>query len=172
MSKLTGDFLQEIFVRYAHELNGFVRSHWPKEQDVADIIQESFLRLSQTPNPEQIINTRAFLFQTAANMVVDLHRRRQVREKFLETFVDSDALDLPQQSPETYWENHETLEQLRLWLHEMPELQRHAFVLYRIEGYTYAEIAQHLGISVRCSERYVKLVTEHISTRLDNIGGF
>lgn len=172
MSKLASDLLQDIFLKYAHELNGFVRSRWPKEQDVADIIQESFLRLSQTPNPEQIINTRAFLFQTAANMVVDRHRRRQVREKFLETFVDVDALDPPQQSPETYWENHETLEQFRLWLNELPELQRHAFVLFRIEGYSHSEIAQHLGISVRCSERYVKLVMEHISSHLDDIGGF
>ncbi|MDO9214663.1 MAG: sigma-70 family RNA polymerase sigma factor [Methylococcales bacterium] len=171
MPKLTGDFLQDVFLKYAHELGGFVRARWPKEQDVADIIQESFLRLSQTPSPERIENPRAFLFQTAANMVVDRHRRRQVRENYLETHVDSDAAPY-QHSPENHWEHQEALEQLNVWLNEMPALQRHAFVLYRIEGYSHAEIAKHLDISVRCSERYIKRVMEHISTHLDDIGGF
>jgi RNA polymerase sigma factor (sigma-70 family) len=171
MSKLTGDFLQDVFLKYAHELGGFVRGRWPREQDVTDIIQESFLRLSQTPSPERIQNPRAFLFQTATNMVVDRHRRRQVRESYLDTDVDLETLQ-HQHSLETHWENYEALEQLSVWLNEMPELQRHAFVLYRIEGYSHAEIAKHLGISLRCSERYVKLVMQHISSRLDNIGGF
>ncbi len=51
------------------------------EQDVADIVQESFLCLSsQYPNLETIPNPRALLFKTAANRVVD--RRRNIQERY------------------------------------------------------------------------------------------
>jgi len=39
-------------------------------------------------------------------------------------------------------------------------------VLYRLEGCSHAEIANRLGISVRCSERYVMLAVQHISAKL------
>ncbi|MCF7967303.1 hypothetical protein V3O24_05525 [Methylobacter sp. Wu8] len=62
MSESKPSFLHDLFLKHAHEVNAFIRGRWPREQDVDDIMQESFLRLSQVPNPETIINPRAFLF--------------------------------------------------------------------------------------------------------------
>lgn len=162
-------FLHSLFHQHAHEINAFIRGRWPKEQDVADIVQESFLRLSQYPNPETIQNPRAFLFQTAANVVVDRHRRRETRRRYLVPDTDiNDVADM-QASPERACEAQQELALFTQWLAELPELQQHALILFRIEGYSHAEIAQRLGISVRCSERYVKLAMQHISKRLDTL---
>ncbi len=166
MPKDFSGFLHTLFQRHAHEVSSFVRGRWPREPDVADIVQESFLRLSQYPQPETIQNPRAFLFQTAANLTVDRHRRRETRERFDEAGAEIELVADASQCPERYWQVQQQLDKFSAWLDELPELRRHAFVLYRVEGCSHAEIAARLGISVRCSERYVMLAMQHISAKL------
>lgn len=166
MSQSKHRFLHELFQKHAHEVRAFLSGRWPKEQDIADIVQEAFLRLSQYPNPHEILNQRAFLFQTASNIAVDRYRRCKTRERYAESEEDIEAIAMMHSSPEHYWETHEALEQFSEWLDELPELPRHAFVLYRIEGCSHAEIAVRLGISASSSERYVRSAMQHISKRL------
>lgn len=166
MSKESPGFLHTLFLQHAHEMGAFVRGRWPREPDVNDIVQEAFLRLSQYPEPQTIQNPRAFLFQTAANLTVDRHRRRETRERFDEPDADIEQVADQRLSPEHYWQTHQQLEKFSAWLDELPELRRHAFILYRVEGCSHAEIAKRLGISVRCSERYVMLAMQHISSKL------
>lgn len=166
MPKDSPGFLHRLFLQHAHEVTAFVRGRWPKEQDVTDIVQEAFVRLSQYPKPETIQNPRAFLFQTAANLTVDRHRRRKTRERFDEADADIKQIADHNLSPEHYWQTQQQLELFSAWLDELPEIRRHAFVLYRIEGCSHAEIAARLGISIRCSERYVMLAMQHISAKL------
>lgn len=167
MPKSVHPFLHDVFLNYAHEVTAFLSRRWPKEQDIADIVQESFLRLSQYPEPEAIRNPRAFLFQTAANLAVDRHRRAKIREQCGDHEAEAETVADSRLSPHHYWEAREALDHLSRWLDELPELQRHAFILYRLEGSSHAEIAVRLGVSVRCSERYVRLAMQHISKRMD-----
>ena len=166
MSESKHSYLHNLFLNHAHEISAFIRGRWPREQDCDDILQESFLRLSQVPNPETILNPRAFLFTTASNVAVDRHRRRKTRERFLEPDADLENLANDCLSPERHSEAQQALERLTEWLEELPELHRHAFVLYRIEGCSHAEIAVRLGISVSSSERYVKHALHQIGVRL------
>jgi RNA polymerase sigma-70 factor (ECF subfamily) len=166
MSDPKHSFLHDLFLKHAHEVSAFIRGRWPREQDVDDIMQESFLRLSQVPNPETILNPRAFLFTTASNMAVDRHRRRKTRERYIEQDADLENLTNDPFSPDRHSEAHQALERFTEWLDELPEMHQHAFVLYRIEGCSHAEIAVRLGISVSTSERYVKHAMHHISARL------
>lgn len=166
MSDASSGFLQTLFLKHADEIGAFVRGRWPKEPDVGDIVQETFLRLSQYPAPETIRNPKAFLLQTAANLTVDRHRRREIREHLADADAEPELIPDRGLSPEHYWQAHQQLERFSAWLDELPELQRHAFVLYRIEGCSHREIADRLGISVRGSERYVMLAMQHISARL------
>jgi RNA polymerase sigma factor (sigma-70 family) len=166
MSEPKSSFLHELFLKHAHEVSAFIRGRWPREQDVDDIMQESFLRLSQVTDPETILNPRAFLFTTASNMAVDRHRRRKTRERYIEPDADIENLANDHLSPDRHLAAHQALERFTEWLDELPELHRHAFVLYRIEGCSHAEIAVRLGISVSSSERYVKHAMQHIGVHL------
>ena len=166
MSEAKNFFLNELFHQHAGEISSFILGRWPREQDVADIVQDPFLCLAQYPNLEEIRNPRAFLFKTASNMVVDRQRRRNTRERYNKPEADVETVADRQLSPDRYWEAHEALAHFAQWLDELPELQRHAFVLFRIEGCSHAEIALRLGISISSSERYVRVAMQHISKRL------
>ena len=166
MSDPKHSFLHNLFLKHAHEASNFIRGRWPREQDVDDIIQESFLRMSQVPNLESILNPRAFLFTTASNVAVDRHRRRKTSERYIEPDANLENSANDHLSPERHSEAHQALAHFTEWLDELPELHRHAFVLYRIEGCSHAEIAIRLGISMSSSERYVRNAMQHISVRL------
>ena len=166
MSEPNHSFLHELFLKHAQEVSSFIRGRWPREQDFDDIMQESFLRLSQVSNPQAILNARAFLFTTASNIAVDRHRRRKTRERYLEPVADLENLANDCLSPERHSEAQQALARFTEWLKELPEIHSHAFVLYRIEGFSHAEIAMRLGISVSTSERYVKHAMQHLGVRL------
>lgn len=163
MPQFSPNLIQDLFVKHAREISVFIRNRGSNEQDVADIMQESFVRLSQYPYAETVQNPKGFLFQTVANIAVDWHRRSKVRDGYAEPEADIDTLMDKQPSPESYWETRETLEQFNQWLEELPELHRHAFVLYRIEGCSYAKIARRLKVSESSAERYVKAAMNRIS---------
>jgi RNA polymerase sigma factor (sigma-70 family) len=166
MPKPSRRLLHELFLKHAAEMGAFIRKRGSDEQDVADIVQESFVRLSQYSQAETIQNPRAFLFQTASNIAIDFHRRCQVRALHTEDDADLDVISDTRQSPQRYWESQETLDQFNHWLEALPELQRHAFILHSVEGCTFTEIAVRLNISASSAERYAKLAMLHVSKQL------
>mgnify|MGYP001636545118 CR=1 FL=1 len=166
MVKHDRSFFNAMFLQHAEAVGAFIRSRCPHEDAVADIVQEAFVRLIQYPNPEEIREPRAFLIQTAANVAVDYYRRNNTRDRFAANDADVEKVQDWQFAPDRHCENHEALQLFEGWLGELPELQRHAFVLRRIEGYSHAEIASKLGLSLRCTERYVQLAMRHLAIRL------
>ena len=101
MSESKHSFLHDLFLKHAHEVSDFISGRWPMEQDVADIVQESFLRLSQVPNPETIHNPRALLFKTAANMIVDRQLHRKTQECYDEDIEIATKMDCYEETGET-----------------------------------------------------------------------
>ena len=164
-------FFNETYQKHLHELKAFIQKRWPKEQDVDDLVHEAFLRFAQYPEMELIQNPRAFLFQTASNLAIDGYRQKQSRKAYFETKVEvEEIIDRESLSPESHWENQQALNQFTTSLNQLPKLQRHAFLLFRLEGLSHAEIALRLGISTRCSERYVMMAAQHL-IKTKKIGG-
>jgi RNA polymerase sigma factor (sigma-70 family) len=155
MPSLDNSLLNQLFKAHSKEMLAFIRGRFP-EEDSADIVQEAFLRVLQYPNPETIREPRTFLFQTAANVAVDYYRRAKTRDRFSDYNADAEALADATNLPQQKCEHEERLQLFSGWLENLPELQRHVFVLFRIEGYSHKEIAEKLDISVRCSERYLQ----------------
>lgn len=155
-------FFSEIYQKHLHELKSFIQKRWPKEQDVDDLAHEAFLRFAQYPDLEAIQNPRAFLFQTATNLAIDSYRQKQTRKVHFELEMEVEELtERENLSPQAHLENQQSLSHFTELLNQLPELQRHAFLLYRLEDMTHAEISLRLGISVRSSERYVMQAAQY-----------
>ena len=54
----------------------------------------------------------------------------------------------------------EALQAVDTLLHGLPPVVRRAFLLSQLEGYTYAEIAQTLNVTVRTVQRYLTKAME------------
>ncbi|WP_404482447.1 RNA polymerase sigma factor [Novosphingobium sp. BL-52-GroH] len=130
-----------------------------------DLTQEAFLRMTEGGGGA-IANGRAWLYRTAHNLAVD-HSRQSFRRRT--DTVDADRLaDIQDQSPspEDIAADRAELERLRRVIEELPERTQQVFVAVRIDGATYAETAERLGISDSSVQKHLARAVHHVMRRM------
>lgn len=63
----------------------------------------------------------------------------------------------------------ETVDRMEQALRRLPARRRNIFLLHRLDGLSYAEIADLYGISVRRVERHIAAAMLHLGCELDGI---
>lgn len=119
----------------------------------ADLAHDTYLRVlrrGEAPEPGQ---SRRFLTQIAKGLVVDLYRRRRIEAAYLETLSLLPEPHAP--SPEEQALTLEALVEIDTLLHELPDKPRRAFLMCRLDGKSYQEIAEALSVSVSSVEKYI-----------------
>ena len=135
-----------------------------EDRDTADdLVQETYLRAWRSFDRfEPGTNCRAWLFRIFFNVHSE-HRRSQARKPLvfsLDRVKESTPL-----SP-TYTTSDLTLEEIRAALGELVEPYRIAIVLADIEGLTYREIAEALGVPIGTVMSRLSRGREILRTRL------
>lgn len=157
--------LDKVFHRHSKELLIFASQRAGNAAE--DVVQETYLRLLQHPDPESIGNIRAYLYRITANLCVDLHRKRVSEARYEVEATDDVEREVvkvaaTEPTPELQFSHEQAMDRLRDMLQALPEMTRYVFVLKRIEGLSHAEIANRLGISVRHSERRYSAALRHL----------
>lgn len=156
ISMLPGDTTLSIHTLYSDHhrwLQGWLRRRLGNTFDAADLAHDTFLRVmvsGRTPESEQ---SRAHLTQIAKGLVVDLHRRRQLEAAYLDALAQFPSALVP--SAEERALVFEDLLQVDAVLHALPVKVREVFLLSQLDGLTYSEIAQRMGISFGAVRKYM-----------------
>lgn len=137
-------------------LKRYLRSRCTSQADADDAFQEVVARLFIRAQTAPIEDFDSFAMRIARNLVVDAFRRSRSHESVEDDLAD----DLPS-AAESY-EAKTALERLGKAMGELPERQRAAFALRRLDGMPLREIAQRLGVSLATVER-------DIATALKNL---
>ncbi len=111
----------------------------------SDLVQEAFTRMLRCGAFERVENPQAYLTRTAHNLVIEAARQRMRRPAAAFMFDEErDAPVLPQQ--EQRIEATELRRVFRRAVCAMPRKTRRIFLMHRLRGMTYREIAEKLGI--------------------------
>ena len=113
----------------------------------ADIAQEAYLRLASLPANTVLLNARAYLFATAANLVTDHLRFAAVRGESVPADGLAEALADPEPQAELRLLSREALAVLQRAVATLPPRSREVFELHKFEQLSYLEIADRLGIA-------------------------
>lgn len=108
------------------------------DQAGEDLVHESYLRAAPYLSDGTLRHPKALLIRIAENLASNLRR-----DRYLEVAEDPSDSALPGQSLSATQDHAVTFKQIVLAL--SPEL-RDVFVLNHVQGMTYEEIANHLGI--------------------------
>ena len=149
----------EIFLELRGDLCIFLERKLSSEE-AADIIQEVYLRW-QNLDLSNINNPRAFLFTIALNMIRDKARRRARAHEYAEAMQGLYENNCTDGDPALRYDERAQLKSLLKALDQLPEAVRHAFLLFRYDGLTHAEIALQLGISKKTVSRHIQRASEH-----------
>ncbi len=125
----------ELLERHEREIFAYVLRLTGSREDADDLYQETFLAAFRAWPPPRSGNERAWLYRIATNKAIDRTRRNK-------RIVP--IADLRLAAPE---HDGVTLADLGAAVRALPTGQRAAFVLRKVEGQTYAEVAAALGCS-------------------------
>jgi RNA polymerase sigma-70 factor (ECF subfamily) len=141
-------------IPHLERLRALLRKLGRTREDSEDLIQEAFLRLHVYCRTHEVRQEEAFLVRTVRNLSVDAHRRAH-RELYVEERVESlPLLDL-RPRPDEEAALSERLDRVRAVLDGLTPRTREVFLMHRMEGYSSAQIANTLGISVSAVEKHI-----------------
>lgn len=124
-------------------------------QEAEDLIQEAFLRLQQyCAEGGEVREPEAFLVRTVRRL--SLNARRDAHG---DLYVAESPEELPlidfSPRPDEVLAADECLRKMTQTLDAINPRTREVFFLHRLEGWSYAQIARHLGISVSAIEKHI-----------------
>lgn len=153
VNRIDGE-VHDMYVEYRAELCQYVmKSVGVGKAEAEDVVQAAFAKVSQL-DLETIRNGRAFLYKTCRNIAVDVQRRSQVRQKHVDSFVDTDG-GIDQLAPERIVDGRRDLKIVSQVLWQMPQKRRRILIMSRFDGLSYAEIARRENLSETVVRKHV-----------------
>lgn len=160
--------IQEIIRRHHTGLIKFLRRRLSVADDADDVAQETYIRMMKYEGSRELRSPSAMLFRIAVNVANDHGRAALSRCASSHTDIDNVDLTSEQPSAERTVLAEQNLELLLDVIEALPPKCKQVFLLSRAGGMTYAEIAQHCGISVKMVE---KQISRAMAACLAKVGG-
>jgi RNA polymerase sigma factor (sigma-70 family) len=126
-----------------------------------DLLQETYLRVARALNERPITHLEPFVFQTARNLALDHLRARRLQERTLLEDVSTDVLHnvaAPGSCAEDAAHAEQLLQRLSSSLSKLSERQQRIFILSRLQGASYVDIAETLQVSASTVQKELKLI--------------
>jgi len=139
--------------------------------DIEDMVQEVFARMVARDGGEPVGHLGGYVMKTAASVLADRSRRRTFRRADSHVAFDPELHGEEELDPLRILGGKEDLREATAALLSLPERTRTIFVLRRLEGQSYREIAAQLGISVSAVEKHMVRAIEQVSLRMEKQDG-
>ncbi|WP_132911334.1 sigma-70 family RNA polymerase sigma factor [Sphingomonas sp. BK235] len=152
--------------RFRSSLHRYFVRRVRDQAEAEDLVQDVFVRLARRGGLGDVANLAGYIFETAASVLQDRARRRQVRAADAHGPFDSNHHAGEDFAPDRVFDGKERLRQVGVALLELPERTRHVFVLRRLEGMRYNDIASQLGISVSSAEKHMQRAIAFLTERM------
>ena len=159
---MTKEEFKEIFDQNFDEVRAYVFYRCGDEELAVDITQECFLKLWEKKNIIRLSQVRGLLFKMASDLFIN-NFHHQKRTKLLFQNISFEEQDY---SPEEILSFEQLKEKYESLLLKMPEKQRAVFLMSRIDGLMYKEIAERLDLSVKAIEKRMKNALGFLRTSL------
>jgi RNA polymerase sigma-70 factor (ECF subfamily) len=157
--------LARLFVEHNRDLVRFLQTRLESRQEAEEVAQESYARLLGLDQPDVLGFLRAYLFKTAAHLAIDRLRHRATRRSAGPRLEASYGLsDTP--TPEDIAASEQEASLVSRYLAELPPNCQQAFLLYRVQELSPAEVAAEMRISERMVRYYVVRAISHCRARL------
>ncbi|KAB0501730.1 RNA polymerase sigma factor [Pseudomonas moorei] len=147
-----------VFLSQRSQMEALVSRRVGCRATAADLVQDLFLRFWRRPLV-QVEELGTYLLRCAGNIAIDHLRSEATRVRASEGLMaePSDGVD---SEPQAALEAGNDLRHVEAALRALPERTRQIFLLNRIHGRKYAEIAKAMGLSQSAVEKHMMRALE------------
>lgn len=155
---------EKVYKDFAKQIYNFIYFKCGDSAQSSDLVQEAFIKLWQNCANVSVEKTKSYLYTVANNMFLN----EVAHKKVVLTYKKETTQSLNSQSPEYLLEEKQFGNQLNKAIANLGDAQRTAFLLNRIEGKKYWEIAEILNISVKAVEKRMSQALASLREDLKN----
>ncbi|KJD36119.1 hypothetical protein PW52_05785 [Tamlana sedimentorum] len=145
------DVYNNLYRKHAESLRNHLYFKFGNLKQAEDVVQESFIKLWAKCNSIIYEKAAGFLYTIAKNMFIDSLRQQKVALKFEKNYIETSDIE----DPYFHLRTKEFKQKIEAAISALPEKQREAFLLNRIEKLTYKDIANKLQISQTAVENRI-----------------
>jgi RNA polymerase sigma factor (sigma-70 family) len=154
-----------LFSKHSKDLHGFLFYKFGDHLNPKDKVQDAFIKLWENCAKITPDKAKSFLFTTANNLMLNEYAHQKVVLKHQKTKPKS----YTNENPEFLMQENEYQQKLETALSNLTEAQRSAFLLNRIEGKRFKEIAVLLDISTKAVEKRIYGALKKLRKDIDGI---
>ncbi|MFI8606502.1 RNA polymerase sigma factor [Cellulophaga baltica] len=154
----------ELFKTNSKTVFNYLYYKYGNEEKAYDVVQEAFIKLWENCKKVAPEKAKSFVYTVANNLYLNVLKAEKVRFKHAK-----ETLDVTHESPEFLLEEKQFKLKLEQALSDLPENQRSTFLLNRIDGKKYKEIAELEGVSVKAIEKRMHLALKSLREKIDGI---
>lgn len=144
-----------LYQSHHHWLKNWLQQKLGCPEKASDCAHDAFYRVLSRPESGEVKQPKAFLARIATRLIIDSARRSRLEQTWRETYAEIEAEHAFAPSAEEVNEVLDTLERVATLLEGLGDKQRRAFLRFRLDGASQAEIAEELGVSVSMVKKYV-----------------
>lgn len=166
MSNVCEDHVfSKVFKTHSKTVFNYIFYKFGNEEKAHDAVQEAFVKLWQNCAKVSPDKAKSYVYTVANNLYLNVIKAEKVRLKHADRHVKDRTIE----SPEFLLEEKEYKDKLDNALNALPENQRTTFLLNRIDGKKYVEIAEMEGVSVKAIEKRMHLALKSLREHIDGI---
>ncbi|OIQ15785.1 MAG: RNA polymerase subunit sigma-70 [Flavobacterium sp. MedPE-SWcel] len=155
-----------FFENHAKSLRNYLFYKFGNEDQADDVTQEAFIKLWQNCADVPPEKAKSFLYTVANNTSLNHIAHQKV---VLQYVAKNTHKHTDKQNPEFLMEEEQFKTKLQKAIAGLTEAQRTAFLLHRIDGKKYHEIAEILGISIKAVEKRIHKALVELRKEIENI---
>lgn len=161
----------QLFHHYYKNLVLFAGSFIKDMSVCEDIVQTIFIKLwTNRSELSDVVSVRSYLLKSTQNACLSYIRHLKVRTEYSDYTISHSIAEC--YSSDDYILHSELNEKLEKALNVLSPVHRKCFVMSRIEGKKYAEIAEELDVSVRTVELKIAESIKHLKVHLNDYFNF
>ena len=155
---MTKEEFKKLFDSYFDPVRSYLFYRGADKELASDLAQDVFLRVWEKQFILDPKTALPLLYKIAGNMFVSRYRREVLQQNYMKNL----QYDRPDLSPEEHLWYKELKQNYTKALAGLSEKQRTVFLMSRMEGLKYHEIAERLNITIKAVEKRMSITLDYL----------
>ncbi len=155
----------KVYKKHSEDVWRFIFFKCGNQEQANDLVQETFVKLWKNCTKVPVEKAKSFMFTVINNAFLN----EVAHQKVVLKHAQQKKADIEHQSPEFLLEEKQFHQKLKDAIADLSEAQRTAFLLNRIEGKKYREIAEILDISVKAVEKRMSMALKSLRKKIGEV---
>jgi len=171
MTQITNNLCDEshfnsFYLKQVQAVNNFAYYKCGDKDQALDLVQDAFSKIWENCSKIDFTKAKTYLFTTVNNLFLNNIKHNKVVMAYAKA---APYLDTNNQSPEYLLEEEEFKIKLQNAIAALTEGQREVFLMNRIDGKKYREIAEILNLSQKAVEKRMSGALKALRLQIENI---